>query len=283
MLTCLDIVISNASIAYTPQGKTFSESLDAAVLSIHAFDADGDGNMDIHEFADFVEDLVHSLRCNFEDLAQFLTLRVAFADSGSSVLDDAIVALVQDSTSEIPSVENFNDAVVEVRMMLLFQMMDWKGSGTVIFEDVVKSLFRVTNNMDEIPRKTLLMCAENNRKLDFTQFMSLILSVVAAGSLNFHDVANAMTLSVCKNDVTRTDLSDLFVGDDMYKTAVDEHNRGTNPSKADLVDALHYGRLNRLFDLWDLDVSANVWAEGIGVSCQSYLWFTKPYSHHSLP
>lgn len=238
------------------------------MLSIHAFDTDGDGNMDIHEFADFVEDLVHSLRCNFEDLAQFLTLRVAFAESGSAILDDAIVALVQDSTNEVPSVENFNDAVVEVRMMLLFQMMDWKGSGTIMFEDVVKSLFHVTVKMDEIPRKTLLMCDDNTRKLDYSQYMSLILNVVAAGSLNFHDVANSMTLSVCKNDVTRTDLSDLFITDDMYKTAVEEHNKGTNPSKADLLDALQYGRLNRLFALWDLDVSAYVWAEGSGVSCQ---------------
>jgi Ca2+-binding EF-hand superfamily protein len=99
--------------------RSFSESLDAAILSIHAFDSDGDGQMDIHEFADFMEDLVASLKCSFEDLAQFLTLRVAFCDSGSAVLDEAIVALVQDSTAAVTSVEDFNDAVVEVRMMLL--------------------------------------------------------------------------------------------------------------------------------------------------------------------
>ena len=99
--------------------RSFSESLDAAILSIHAFDTDGDGCMDLTEFADFMEDLVHSLNCTFEDLAQFLTLRVAFCDSGSAVLDEAIVALVQDSTAAVTSVEDFNDAVVEVRMMLM--------------------------------------------------------------------------------------------------------------------------------------------------------------------
>lgn len=99
--------------------RSFSESLDAAMLSIHAFDSDGDGLMDLHEFADFMQDLVTSLKCTFEDLSQFLTLRVAFCDSGSAVLDEAIVALVQDSTAAVTSVEDFNDAVVEVRMMLL--------------------------------------------------------------------------------------------------------------------------------------------------------------------
>ena len=71
--------------------------------------------MDIHEFADFVEDLVHSLLCSFEDLAQFLTLRVAFADSGSAMLDDTIVALVCHdgrSASESNAVDIFNNAVV---------------------------------------------------------------------------------------------------------------------------------------------------------------------------
>lgn len=102
--------------------RSFSDSLDAAVLSIHAFDCDGDGKMNLHEFASFVEELVLGLGCTFDDLAQFLTLRVAFCDSGSAVLDEAIVALVQDSTAAVTSVEDFNDAVVEVRMMLVVRM-----------------------------------------------------------------------------------------------------------------------------------------------------------------
>jgi Ca2+-binding EF-hand superfamily protein len=103
--------------------RSFSDSLDAAVLSIYAFDSDGDGKMNLHEFASFVEELVHGLNCTFDDLAQFLTLRVAFCDSGSAVLDEAIVTLVQDSTAAVASVEDFNDAVVEVRMMLVVRML----------------------------------------------------------------------------------------------------------------------------------------------------------------
>eukprot|EP00542_Grammatophora_oceanica_P020638 CAMPEP_0194047640 /NCGR_PEP_ID=MMETSP0009_2-20130614/25089_1 /TAXON_ID=210454 /ORGANISM="Grammatophora oceanica, Strain CCMP 410" /LENGTH=514 /DNA_ID=CAMNT_0038693309 /DNA_START=184 /DNA_END=1728 /DNA_ORIENTATION=- len=245
-------------------GKTFSESLDAAVLSVQAFDRDGDGVMDVVEFAEFVDDLVESLACTFEDLCQFLTLRVAFADSGAGVLDDAIVAFVQDSTTNNSgnnnagmSIDSFNDAVVEVRMILLWQMMDDGGGRGVEFEAVVKALFHVTQHMDESPRKALLMCADNSSRntLDYDQFSSLLLNVVAAGSLNFHDVANSMTLSICKNDVTRTDLKDLFVGDEIYKTALAEQQGGSAVADYEILDALQYGRLNRLFDLWDLDHS----------------------------
>ena len=98
---------------------SLSESVDTALLSIQAFDCDGDGCMDIGEFTDFLEDLVNGLDCDLRDLAQFLTLRVAFCENGSAVLNDAIVSLVQDSTSAYMSVEDFDDAVIEVRMMLL--------------------------------------------------------------------------------------------------------------------------------------------------------------------
>mmetsp|Transcript_19325 Transcript_19325/g.32093 ORF Transcript_19325/g.32093 Transcript_19325/m.32093 type:complete len:475 (+) Transcript_19325:254-1678(+) len=238
--------------------RSFSESLDAAILSIHAFDSDGDGQMDIHEFADFMEDLVSSLKCSFEDLAQFLTLRVAFCDSGSAVLDEAIVALVQDSTAAVTSVEDFNDAVVEVRMMLLFQMMAGS-SNSVSFEIIVKSLYHVTQKMDEIPRKALLMCTDSGeeRVLDYPQFSSLLLNVVAAGSLNFHDVANSMTLAFCKDDVSRTDLTDLFVGDDMYRNAIEDPG-SQDANRSDVIDALQYGRMSRLFDLWDIDHSGDL-------------------------
>lgn len=113
--------------------------------------------------------------------------------------------------------------------------------------------------MDDIPRKALLMCTDSGeeRVLDYPQFSSLLLNVVAAGSLNFHDVANSMTLAFCKDDVSRTDLTDLFVGDDMYRNAIeDPGNQDANPS--DVMDALQYGRMSRLFDLWDIDHSGDL-------------------------
>ena len=48
---------------------SLSESLDIALLSIHAFDSDGDGCMDHGKFADFLEDLVNGLECSLADLA----------------------------------------------------------------------------------------------------------------------------------------------------------------------------------------------------------------------
>ena len=131
-------------------------------------------------------------------------------------------------------------------------------SDSVAFEDVVKSLYHVTQKMDENPRKTLLMCSENdeNRRLDYPHFSSLLLNVVAAGALNFHDVANSMTLAFCKDDVSRTDMTDLFVGSDVSQLALGESEKSLDESV--VLDALQYGRMNRLFDLWDIDHSGDL-------------------------
>jgi hypothetical protein len=143
---------------------------------------------------------------------------------------------------------------------------------TVSFEVVVKSLYHVTQKMDEIPRKALLMCTDGGeeRVLDYPQFSSLLLNVVAAGSLNFHEVANSMTLTFCKDDVSRTDLTDLFVGNDMYRAAVETPDNGISTNQSEVVDALQYGRMSRLFDLWDMDHSGDLDFEEVVLGFSKY-------------
>ena len=152
-----------------------------------------------------------------------------------------------------------------------FQMMAGN-KDTVSFEVVVKSLYHVTQKMDEIPRKALLMCTDGGeeRVLDYPQFSSLLLNVVAAGSLNFHEVANSMTLTFCKDDVSRTDLTDLFVGNDMYRAAVETPDNGISTNQSEVVDALQYGRMSRLFDLWDMDHSGDLDFEEVVLGFSKY-------------
>lgn len=130
------------------------------------------------------------------------------------------------------------------------------GAGdTVPFEIVVKSLYHVTQKMDEKLKQALLMCTDNDeveRILDYAQFSSLLLSIVTAGSLDFHDVANSMTLSYCKNDVSRTDLTEFFLSDDTHRAVV------AATDHTNTLDALQDGRMNRLFDLWDTDHSGDL-------------------------
>mmetsp|Transcript_26248 Transcript_26248/g.39733 ORF Transcript_26248/g.39733 Transcript_26248/m.39733 type:complete len:325 (-) Transcript_26248:321-1295(-) len=185
--------------------RKFSQHFDAGIQFVR----EGKGDtMDLQGFAGLLDYLALQFDCNLDDLAQFMTLRVALRDSGSAVLDDAIIELVQNASNTVPSVEEFNDAVVEVRMMLLFQMMA-AGGENVSFEIVVKSLYNITEAMGEIPRKALLGCVDHggeDQVLDYPQFSSLLLNVVAAGGLNFHDVANSMTHTFCRENFVQNDM-----------------------------------------------------------------------------
>lgn len=203
-------------------------------------------------------DLVASLECPFSDLAQLMAMRVAFEDHGASVLDAGIVALLQDCSEALVSPQAYNEAVTEVRMLLLFQVLDYNQNQAVRFEDFVKSLVNVAREMDEIPRQALLMCDSRtaDRMLDYDQFSELLLNVVAAGDFVFHEVANSMTLAICKNTATKNDLAALFLGEDIINLSLDDNKHGKTESE--IEDALEYGRMSRLFDLWDLDHSGTL-------------------------
>ena len=240
------------------KSKSFNESVHAAILSRTAFDVNEDGMMDLLEFGLFLTDIVTSLECSFGDLAQLIVMRIAFDDHGTSVLEAGIVALIQDSSDALSNSQKYNSAIMEVRMLLLFQALADQETGLVPFQDVVQATVNATKDMDEAPRRALLLCDDRNveRTLDYDQFSELLLNVVAAGNLVFHDVANSMTLAICNGDGTKVDLSTLFLGDDMYKISSNE-NKIEQP-EVDMTDWLEYGRMSRLFDLWDLDHSGTL-------------------------
>ena len=243
------------------KSKSFRESLDAAIISLCSFDANEDGMMDVHEFGLFLTDLVGSLQCPFSDLAQLMAMRVAFEDHGASVLDAGIAALLQDCSEALVSPQAYNAAVTEVRMLLLFQVLDYDQNQAVRFEDFVKSLVNVARDMDEIPRQALLMCDSRaaDRMLDYDHFSELLLNVVAAGNFVFHEVANSMTLAICKSTATKNDLAALFLGEDIINLSLDD-NKVANMERLreKLRMPLEYGRMSRLFDLWDLDHSGTL-------------------------
>jgi Ca2+-binding EF-hand superfamily protein len=183
---------------------------------------------------------------------------VAFDDHGTSVLDAGIAALIHDASEALSNPQKYNDAAMEVRMLLLFQVLANQETGLARFEDVVKSLFNATKDMDETPRQALLMCDYRSaeRTLDYDQFSELLLNVIMAGNLIFDEVANSMTLALSKQGGTKVELGALFLGDTMLKISLDENK--SEQTEGNISDYVEYGRMCRLFDLWDLDHSGTL-------------------------
>jgi hypothetical protein len=187
-----------------------------------------------------------------------MAMRVAFGDHGTSVLDAGIAALIHDASEALSNPQKYNDAAMEVRMLLLFQVLANQDTGLARFEDIVKSLVNATKDMDETPRQALLMCDYRSaeRALDYDQFSELLLNVAIAGNLIFDDVANSMTLALSKQGGTKIELGALFLGDTMLKISLGENK--SEQAEGNISDYMEYGRMCRLFDLWDLDHSGTL-------------------------
>lgn len=55
----------------------------------------------------------------------------------------------------------------------------------------------------------------------------------------FHEVANSMTLAICKNTATKSEIAALFLGDDIYNLSLDENKH--DKSDSEIESALEYG------------------------------------------
>jgi Ca2+-binding EF-hand superfamily protein len=167
------------------------------------------GQMEFNEFSNFVDDLKEAVDWSFEEVTEFLAIHVGFAD-GAVLLDEGVDMLL--GSSSLLLGDDFSSAVMEVRLIYLFQMFDPLGKGLVEFEDVVKSLYGLTREMDQVTREVLMMCSSERRELSYDRFSQFMYDVVSAGGYDFDTIANGMTLSMFKQDVSRKDLGQLFHG-----------------------------------------------------------------------
>lgn len=242
----------------------FRESLEGAVNAVAKFDTDADASLDKDEFKSFLDSLLSAMGCSFHDLAEIIIMQVVFSESGNDILEDAVGEIAKPEIDEtVKSVEEYNNALVDKRMVTLFKLFDVNGDGEVDFKEVALGLFRITEDMEDSTKAAvsalLMFDDEQKRTLDYPQFTKLILNIVAAspGDVKFEDVADSMTLAACQpTEITEEDMATLFLGDEMYKAVVELHQEEKEFSE--VINALQYGRMVRLFDLWDLDHNGTI-------------------------
>lgn len=241
------------------EDMAFAESLEGAIAAVATFDTDSDALLDKAEFKTFLDSLLESLGCTFHELAELIIMQIVFSDGGNDPLEDVVGQIAKPAIDEaVKEAEDYTHALVDKRMVSLFKLFDVNGDGEIDFKEVAMGLFRITENMEDSTKAAvsalLMFDEENKRTLDYPQFTKLILNIVAASpeDVKFEDVADAMTLAACQpTEMTEDDMATLFLGDEMYKAVLELQQEEKEFS--DVISALQYGRMTRLFDLWDLD------------------------------
>jgi Ca2+-binding EF-hand superfamily protein len=237
------------------EGMTYAEGLDRAIKMVALFDTDGNAKLDPVEFKTLIDTMLSDMGISFHELSEYLILQILFSESGNDLIEELVGELVSKEIDQaVVEKSKFYDALADERMRALFHEFDMDGDGGVSFVEVALGLFKMTHNMEESAKvavKLLCMLDRNDtRELNFGQFARLIMNFCAAGEFKFDDVADDLTLLICQPVVvTEAELAELIIVDAVYNMAIDMQEAAEE--EEEVIDTLSYGRMHKLFDLWD--------------------------------
>lgn len=247
-----------AALRKRNEDLSFTDSLERAIDMVAIFDTDGDAKLDPDEFANFISVMLKELGIDFHEFSEFLVLQILFKDEKDDIIDENDEKSV---VSKVKEREELFDMLTDQRMMELFTVFDRDGSRKLPFSEVATGLYQVTLDMAPSVRNTmgllLMMDKDDQRTLNYEQFGRLIMAIAAAANSTFDDLYDDLMVSLTRQDAVNPDtLRELLVSEDLYKIAQDlSKASGKEEGK---IDALSYGRLQRLFDLWDVDASGDI-------------------------
>lgn len=239
------------------ESLAFADSLQAAVAAVATFDTDDDARLNKEEFRRFLDTLLDTLGCNFHDLSELLVMQILFSDSGNNQLEDAIGEVMSEPINEaVRETEAYRDVLLDDRMVALYNMFDLNGDGKVEFKEVALGLFKMTDNMEESSKAAmaalLMFDEDSNKTLDYLEFSKLIMNVVYQFGEDFEELIDDMLKCASQPAVmSDEDLALLVVGDEMATAATELAD--LEKEVAEVINVVEYGRMQRLFDLWDLD------------------------------
>jgi Ca2+-binding EF-hand superfamily protein len=230
---------------------SFGESLERAIGMVAAFDADGDAKLDTEEFTTFILAMVQELGLQFCELAEFLVLQLMFSGGQDEPeVDKDVIA------QKVIEQEELMDILTDPRLIDLFKLFDSDGSGLLCFAEVALGLFQLAKSMDEAAQTTmqvlLMMDQDDDRTLTYDQFARLVLAFVASAATTFDEIADDLTLELTRaKPIREEDVRQLVISDETY-AVFKEYSLGLEHRNLSM-NALCYGRLQKLFDLWDVN------------------------------
>jgi len=244
----------------------FEESLNIATLTIAAFDEDNDVKLNEDEFTNFLasvgaaENRENIYQLN--DVVQYMAMQATFPDGNDSVLGQVMDIIDAGVLQEAGQAYIHSGSLAsEARLLVMFQMFDYHQEGVIRFSDVSGHLSKYIEQCTDIPKDTeqimqgLLINESAHRTLNFPQFMYLMVNVQTCSNntINFFTLADDVTLSVCR-ELIGSD-GNASRGDRLLSSMMEatDLNDGVVFSETGKIDTVTKQRLDRLFNLWDLD------------------------------
>ena len=196
--------------------------------------------LDVEEFGLLLEGLAQVFGCLMDDLYTLVLTQMCFSQDGVSFLQESVATMIQGTEGKNVSVD---EAISEVRLVILFDLLDTDGSGQLMFSTVLKHLVKTTNVLDDMYYDALKSSmSQPSRTMDYFQFADLLLNLSRAFSdCDLHHICDQMTLSKCHYE---EDIRNIFLKDRAFE---DAKLIAHVPASCSNMEE----RVGRLFTLWD--------------------------------
>ena len=144
------------------------------------------------EFGVFIKTVSKTIGCPVVDLSKFILPKLFFSETGRQILESPVTALSHGSNS----VEDFNKSLVQARLLLIFDMLDFRLSGKINFTPLAIYLHPFTEGVPSLQKDISdLVHNDEARQMDYVKFLDLILEVASAfdmDEVDFHELTNCL-------------------------------------------------------------------------------------------
>ena len=186
-----------------------SSSIPSAKSLIEIFATTTSNDLTQDEFESVIEGLAaSSIDCSFDDMCHLLLISLLFSDSGVHVMQEVVNSVAGKSSCDR------EEAMCEARLMILFDAMDEEQEGYVYLKDLIKSFYRLTEDMGNLEQESIFMLREKSlRRLDYELFCEVLSSVLEGIHRTVDDVADELTVSISSGSIGDEEIKHLLLSD----------------------------------------------------------------------
>mmetsp|Transcript_1310 Transcript_1310/g.1698 ORF Transcript_1310/g.1698 Transcript_1310/m.1698 type:complete len:490 (+) Transcript_1310:283-1752(+) len=258
-------------------GVTFKQSLEKAITYIALYDADGDDTVDREEFKNLIARITAEAESSFHEMCEYMIMNILFSQNRNTNKEDTIATMVSGVIDDRVSMRrDYIDALSDGRMRNLFDMFDQDDNQEISFSELADGLYNIKdekfwrrkdNRKKPVAEILLMADKDENRTLDYNEFVQVMLNMLHAAQAKFDEVA-AMLAEAMSNHAGM-DSQEREQAEAHYNQQQDMINE--LKEKRNIKDALNYAKLHKLYDLWDTSDDGFLSYEELTLGLRKYM------------
>eukprot|EP00547_Thalassionema_nitzschioides_P009719 CAMPEP_0194225346 /NCGR_PEP_ID=MMETSP0156-20130528/39400_1 /TAXON_ID=33649 /ORGANISM="Thalassionema nitzschioides, Strain L26-B" /LENGTH=988 /DNA_ID=CAMNT_0038957263 /DNA_START=101 /DNA_END=3063 /DNA_ORIENTATION=- len=260
-----------ASFRASNAAMTFNQALERTTSYVAVYDGDDTVTLDREEFSNFLGRVTSEADSTFHEMCEYILMNVVFSSNRNTAKEEADAELMADEINEtVRQKSTLFSALGDERMAALFNLFDQDGSGFVDFTEAAIGFYKIRDDLQkstiDAMELMLMVDLDDNRTLDYNEFVRMILNVCSAEMVTFDVVADALTDAVASEiDIKGQDEIILALNEALYNVRKDDMD------KAEITSALHYAKMLKLFDLWDTNNDGTLSYEEFTLGLRKYM------------